>query len=65
MFLVDENKRKIRGACRSFVLGLECVAICPFVYFDWLKLSLEVHNSTVPFTGDFTVGKVIELSNLF
>ena len=34
MFLIDENKRKISGACRSFVLYLDFVAISPFIYFN-------------------------------
>ena len=33
MFSIYENNKKISGACRSFVLCLDYVAISPFIYF--------------------------------
>ena len=36
MFLINENNRKISGACRYFVLCLDCVDISPFIYFNSL-----------------------------
>ena len=33
MFSIYENNEKISGACRSFVLCLDYVAISPFIYF--------------------------------
>ena len=34
MFSIYENNQKISGACRSFVLCLDNVAISPFIYFN-------------------------------
>ena len=33
MISIYENNKKINGACRSFVLCLDYVAISPFIYF--------------------------------
>ena len=33
MFSIYENNTKISGACRSFVLCLDYVAVSPFIYF--------------------------------
>ena len=38
MFSIYENNKKISGACRSFVLCLDYVAISPFICFNDLLL---------------------------
>ena len=34
MFSIYENNKKISGACRSFVLCLDCVGLSPFICFN-------------------------------
>ena len=51
MFLIHENNEKISGACRSFVLCLDYVAISPFIYF---KAALQLIRDFI--LSAFTLG---------
>ena len=63
MFLIDENKRQISGACFPFVLYLACVAISPFIYFnefiDKAFLSSFLSISGILFFRNITIAKSI------
>ena len=53
MLSIYENNEKISGACRSFVLCLDYVAISPFIYFKQ-RCSLCQHL-VYPVVLDITV----------
>ena len=48
MFSIYENNKKISGACHSFVLCLDYVAISPFICFNTMRLRNTEADLRVP-----------------
>ena len=44
MFSIYENNKKMSGACRSFVLCLDYLAISPFIYFKYIPEAIGKLN---------------------